>query len=143
MKLLPVRGNPDATSLLYALLAERPRENWISHERMPTEAEHAAFVASHPFRFWYLIEVDGTQVGAIEVTHNNEIGIAILRAHQRKGLGTKALRCFLDIHEPLPPIPAVRNGNWLANIATLNEDSKLFFARLGFWPIQETWMLRR
>ncbi len=146
MKLVPVRGNPDAAPFLYALLAERPRDNWISHEEMPTHGEHEAFVHKHSFRLWYLIEIpdlNGTYIGAIEATYRNELGIAILAAHQRQGHGTKALKLFLAHHDPLPPIHAERNGNWLANVATMNENSKLFFARLGFWPIQTTWCYRK
>lgn len=127
--------------VLYELLAERPRENWISHERMPTMGEHQAFVRSRPFWHWYLID-DGMQfVGALECTHLNEIGVAVLKQHQHKGYGTLAVNLFIQQHKPLPRVPAVRNGRWLANIATHNEHSKDFFKRLGFRPIQETYAL--
>ena len=141
MKLVPVYGDSNAAGVLYELLDERTVENRISHERMPTYAEHEAFIASHPFRYWYLIEVEGERVGALEVTDLNEIGVAILRRHQRRGYGRAALKLFLATHEPLPPIPAKRNGRWLANIAVSNEGSKAFFRKAGFVPLQETWAL--
>lgn len=141
MNLIAVGITPDAPAFLYDLLSERPRENWISHEHMPGRSAHKAFVASHPFRYWYLIKVNGDIVGALEVTYLNEIGIAILKAHQRKGYASEALKMFLLRHEPLPAIPAKRNGHWVANIAVGNEASKAFFASAKFKPIQETWLL--
>lgn len=152
MKLTPVRGNRDATSVLYALLAERPRENWISHEAMPTRGQHEKFVESNPFAHWYLIALPTVNaetmgvggcvyVGALEVTDRNEIGIAIFERYKRKGYAFEALSIFLRTHKPLPPIPAVRNGRWLANIAMNNDVSKDFFYRMGFSPLQETWVL--
>ncbi len=141
MRLVPVRGNPDAAGILYELLSERPKENWISHEAMPTREEHEKFVESHPFIHWYLIDNAGVYVGAIEVTDRNEIGVALFERYRRKGFGYQALTMFLANHKPLPPIPAIRNGRWLANIATKNEDSKEFFGRMKFRPLQETWVL--
>lgn len=151
MRLVHVRANPDAVDILYDLLEERPRENFISHEKMPTREEHAAFVASDPFRFWYLIETDvqmargrnavRCHVGALEATIDNEIGVSIFEQYQGMGFGSAAVKLFMRQHKPLPPIPAVRNGRWLANIATQNEKSKVFFGKLGFKPLQETWAL--
>jgi hypothetical protein len=139
MKLVPVKDNPDAAPFLYELLSQRPEDNWISHEKLPTPGEHEAFVANHPFRYWYLIEEDDSYVGAIEVTDRNELGVSILRKYQRLGLAKAALTLFMASHDPLPPIPAVRNGHWLANIAIPNMVSKFFFKKMGFFPIQETW----
>lgn len=146
MKLVPVRGNPDAAPFLYELLGERPRENFISHEQLPARDEHEEFVAEHPFRYWYLVScesgdgnADDLYVGAVEVTDRNEIGVSILKRHQRRGYGSGALELFMATHEPLPPIKAIRNGHWLANIAQYNIGSKLFFAAAGFQAIQETW----
>lgn len=152
MRLINVKNNPDAIEVLYDLLAERPAENFISHERMPTRLEHARFVTSEPFRFWYLIETavpllrNGKPVdcivGALEATLDNEIGVAIFKKYHGMGFATAAIGNFMRSHKPLPPIPAIRNGRWLANIATRNEKSKSFFKTLGFRPIQETWELR-
>lgn len=141
MRLVPVHGNPDAEFILWDLLAERPRYAWISHGEMPTRSAHAKFVANHPFFHWYLIEVHGNYVGAIEVTDRNEIGVHVLQLHQRQGYGSKALKLFLGTHRPLPAIKAVRTDKWLANIAVGNDTAKAFFARAGFEQIQETWAL--
>ena len=140
MRLAPVRDRSDAAAVLYEILAERPPESCISHRDMPTPEEHERFVKLHPFAWWYLITVDNEVVGSVEVTDRNEIGVSILKRCQRKGYGRRALLLFLKFHQPLPAIPALRNGNWLANIAVGNDDSKAFFAKLGFKPLQETWI---
>lgn len=142
MRLVNVLEEPIAAAVLFKLLQQRPRENRVSHVCMPTFAEHEKFVHSHPFRYWYLIAIAGkAYVGAIEVTDLNEIGIAVFADHQRKGIADQALRLFMDTHQPLPPVPAVRNGRWLANIAVGNGGSKAFFWNAGFRPLQETWAL--
>lgn len=141
MRLVDVREVKEAPAILYALLAERERESWISHCEMPQVQEHLEFVAAHPFRYWFLIEEMGMHVGALECTDRNEVGIAIFRRFRGKGYGTRALTLFLQTHAPLPPIKAVRNGKWLAHIAPDNERSKQFFARNGFErKIQETFI---
>jgi RimJ/RimL family protein N-acetyltransferase len=88
---------------------------------------------------WYLIIVEGDAVGAIEVTDRNEIGVAVFDRYKRRGYATQALRLFMDTHRPLPAIPAIRNGHWLANVAMGNKPSRLFFWKAGFRPIQETY----
>lgn len=140
MKLVPVRETEAAASVLWQLLEERPRDSWISHDAMPTREEHERFVQSHPFIHWYLIDNLGVYVGAIEVTDRNEIGVSLLKGYQKKGFAYQALSMFLANHQPLPAIKAIRNGRWLANIATRNEASKDFFFRMGFVPLQETWV---
>ena len=141
MRLIPVRDNLKAYDVLYELLAERPRIAWISHGVMPSRAEHDRFVTSHPYLHWYLIEADWIYVGAIEANDRNEIGIAILERYQHNGYGAEAFRRFREMHRPLPAVKAVRSGHWLANIATGNEGSKVFFGKLGFKKVQETWQL--
>lgn len=139
MKLLHVSDDPLVLRVLYELLAERPPEATVTHQVMPSPEEHAAFVRTHPFRFWYVLDVGGDYVGALEATDRNELGVSVLIRHQRKGYGRLALELFLKTHWPLPAIKAYRNGAWLANIAAYNHHSKFFFKKIGFRLIQETY----
>ena len=139
MKLVSVYTTPEAVDVLYKLLQERRPETFVSHETMPTREEHEEFVASITFRYWYLLDTQHGFVGAIEVTELNEIGVSIFKRFQNMGFGRSALALFLKTHEPLPAVKAKRNARWLANVATENHGSKLFFRRMGFKPIQETW----
>ncbi len=142
MHLVDVYSEPRAISVLYEIMAERPPESWISHEAMPTLEAHKLFVAMRPFRLWLLIQVQAAFVGAIEATDRNELGISILKRFQRHGYGRTALTMFLRDYPPLPPIPAIGNGKWLANIAVNNVASAEFFGEMGFVPLQETWVRR-
>lgn len=132
-----------ALQYLYQLLAEREPHMNISHKTMPTPEEHERFVRSDPYKAWYLItrvedetlhdaiERPAEYVGAIYLTHNNEIGLQIERNYQGYGHGTDALDLLMDRHE----------GPFLANINPLNSDSIKFFRKHGFKLIQETYKL--
>ena len=92
---------PDAVEVLWDLLRERPDYANISHDGKANRNRHVSFVLAHPYREWCLImaktEGAGPQlswhgwVGAIYITHQNEIGIGILKAHQRKGYARQAI----------------------------------------------------
>ena len=139
MQLIPVSEDHRAAGILYMLLKERPESSWISHSKLPTWEEHCQFVAVNPYRYWYLI-VDDEPVGALEVLPTNELGVSILGQCRRQGYASRAIKQFMATHEPLPAIPAIRNGHWLANIAVGNEQSKAFFRKIGFKSIQETYI---
>lgn len=130
MRLLDVYGTPDAESVLYRVLAEREPHQSISHKRMPTWAEHCAFVASRPYAHWYLIDC-GDIVGAAYLSHQREIGIGILKCHRGNNYGLNALRLLIQAHP----------GRLLANINPSNTDSIRLFTGLGFIMIQQTYEL--
>lgn len=127
--------------LLYQLLLERPQEANISHREAPPYYQHASFVRSRPYQHWYLIGADTHWVGSINSTERNEIGIAILKAHQGKGYAAAAITQFVLDHRPLPAIPSQRSGRWLANVAPENTPSHALFKRLGWKPVQITYTL--
>lgn len=140
MRLVNVYREPTAIAVLYALLQERPVESRISHQAMPSYAEHTAFVRSQPYRLWWLIRVDGEIVGDLHATHNNEIGIFLFRKHRGHGYGAQAVKLFMGRHKPLAAIPAVRVRRWVAHIAHTNDAGVSFFAKLGFTKVQESWL---
>ena len=129
---------PDTViEFLYKLLQEREPVANISHREMPTMERHAAFVRSQPYQAWYIIaieDVDWEWVGAIYLTHTNEIGISILKEAQGNCYGPRAIRMLMERH------PAAR---FLANIAPGNTRSIAMFERLGFELIQFTFEKRR
>lgn len=139
-----------AEQFLYELMIERqqdPEVN-ISHQGLPTMAQHEAFVRRKPYRFWYLIDWlqpgprgDRLWVGYVSATHNNEIGIIIQRSSRGVGLGPMAVRMFLANHHPEPGMASTRADRWLANVAPGNERSKAMFNKLGFTVIQHTYAL--
>ena len=130
---------------LYDLLAERPHQANISHREMPDIATHVAFIKSNPYTAWYIIEVDHQHVtddriatiqlpaGAIYLSKQDEIGVAIKREHQGQHLDKQAIAQLMQRH--------VR-PRYLANIAPDNMKSHKLFMGLGFKTIQNTLELR-
>lgn len=143
MKLVDVyRDREVATLFLYDLIRERMTEPEVNiSATMPTMQEHRKFVASHPYRCWYLIEHDGRYIGYVSATDRNEIGIVLAKAHRAAGHGPEAVRMLMEKHKPLVAIPSKRSGRWLANINPANERSIRMFSSLGFELIQHTYAL--
>ena len=135
---------PGAAEFLYELMKERDPEINISHSKLPTFEQHMAFIESHAFRLWYLIDVREGPIdylgwsGYVSATTRNEIGIVLKKGARGRGIGPEALRAFIAQNEPLPGAPSGRNGRWLANIAPTNAHSLHVFQKLGFLEIQRT-----
>lgn len=120
-----------AAGFLFALLKERTPQQSISHKEMPSWGDHRYFVKNHPYKAWYLIEVDYAFVGAIYLTKQYEVGLFILNAHQGKGYGKSALFNLREMHP----------GRLLANINPNNEAGLAFWKGQGFKPLQVTYEL--
>ena len=138
--LTDILDEPRASAVLYELLAERGKQESITHSTMPSPKEHEEFMRYHPYRIWYLISSDpGLYVGALNLTKHNEIGIAILKRYQRQGYARAAIEYVIANLTPFPPVPGLRGARWLANISPQNEASVLMFQKLGFSLIQHTY----
>lgn len=138
MILIPVEQHQDATRILYELLLEREGASSvnISHQELPSYEKHAAFVASHPYGAWYLIDVIDNIVGAVYLTKpprpsvaGNEFGIFIFERHRRNGYAREAIRMVMARHG---------EGPYFANINPRNEVSLALFHSLGFDTCQVT-----
>ena len=105
---------PDAVEVLWDLLLERPDYANISHDGKPDRNRHVSFVLAHPYREWCLIMAENQWVGAIYITHQNELGIGILKAHQRKGYARQAIELMMLRHP---------RDHYLANVAPSNHPS--------------------
>lgn len=142
-----------ATRILYELLRERSTEADanvnISHRKLPSWKRHVQFVASRPFRYWYLIEIyDDSEplqtveiAGYVSLSHLNEIGIVLFKKYRGMGYGKEAVRALTQKHKPLKAIPGKRSGHFIANINPSNGASRRMFEALGFRKIQETFAL--
>lgn len=143
--LVPIRKEPAAARILYALLRERSAEDDrhtnISHRKLPAWEQHIRFIESRPYRFWFLIRVGAEYVGSITATRRNEIGIVLARAWRGKGIGTDAVHALTSRYKPLRAIPSERIDRWLANINPENAASVRMFVGLGFERVQVTYAL--
>lgn len=142
IRLIPVHKVYRHVELLYEILQERTGDAAIniSHAGMPCFAEHRKFVASDPYRCWYFgVLKDKTIVGAIYLTLQNEIGIQVREEHRGQGYGKEMLGRLLAEHQPLPAVPGVRPGRFVANINPANATSIKLFTGLGARLIQHTY----
>lgn len=115
---------------LYELLKKRdPRAN-ISHRKTPTYKEHQKFIASKPYKAWYMIYMENAKTGSIYLSKQNEIGIFLLKQYQGKNIGKKAL-CLLIKMNP--------QKRYLANVSPKNTNSAKFFKKNEFRLIQHTY----
>src|SRR3954465_680116 len=145
IRLVDVYQAPEAVELLYRLIQERSAESAIAHRRTPSMEEHRAFMASKPYRAWCLVHAQGrpqsTYVGAVTLTPNNEVGVFILREFQRRGYARAALLELMRAYRPLPAIPTVRPGHFVANVNPANAASIALFTSLGGRHIANTYAL--
>ena len=135
-------GHPpgeEAASHLWHLQREMPASSRISSTPELQWDDHLAFIRNHPYRAWYLISLGNDLIGSIYAGHDNSIGIALLKHYQGRGYGERAVRDLMRKLEPLPAIPSVRRGEWVANVAPGNERAQAFFQKLGFTHIQVTY----
>lgn len=58
---------------------------------MPTWDNHVKFLDKKPYTQHYVILEGGEKIGNIYLTKGNEWGYFILKKHQGRGLGTKAI----------------------------------------------------
>ena len=80
LTLKSVSGND--CKFLYKLLKQRPKNECISHRKMPTYKEHIKYLKTFPFFLNIIISVDGKSVGSFYETDRHEIGIHILRKYE-------------------------------------------------------------
>src|SRR5689334_13677099 len=74
-------------------------------------------------------------------TPSNEVGVFILREFQRRGYARAALQALMRAYRPLPAIPAVRPGYFVANVNPANQASIALFTSLGGRHIANTYEL--
>jgi RimJ/RimL family protein N-acetyltransferase len=141
IRLIDAYAAPGGAEFLYALMKERKPESVIAHRKLPRFEEHQAFMALKLYRAWCLVEVDGKRVGAVTLTPNNEVGVFVLREFQRKGYARAALQELMRAYQPLPAIPTVRPGHFVANVNPANQASIALFTSLGGRHIANTYEL--
>jgi hypothetical protein len=126
--------------VLYQLLEERTSEEAISHQYMPSYAEHIQFVRERPYRAWYLLQDDGV-IGAVSVNDRNEIRVGIIRSRKTPALVREAILAITRLHQPLKAIPSDRVGRYVMNVNPANTDLAGVLDSMGAVHIQSTYAL--
>lgn len=118
--------------LLYTLLKERPAFMNISHQRMPSFANHSRFIRSKPYKEWCLVKKGDETVGSVYLSKQNEIGIFFFKRYRQKKLQVETLRKFISKHRKL---------RLLANVSPKNKLYSGVFRSLGFKLVQYSFCL--
>ena len=130
MSLIDVYQDLHAIPFLYELLRQRNIDMVsLSHRVMPTVYGHIEFYRSKPYRGWYIIIADRLRVGAVYLTHREEIGVDIRKEDRRKGYGAWAVQEVMRTHT---------SSKFLANINPKNTASLEMFRSIGFIDFQVT-----
>ncbi len=122
--------NKSDYKFLYELLEQRDKRTNISHRIMPIYEEHKKFINSKPYKIWYVIYFGNIKIGSIYLSRQNEIGIFLLKQHQGRNIGKRALEILM-----------MKNlqKRYLANVSPKNPNSIKFFKKNKFKLIQYTY----
>ncbi len=124
---------------LYELLKQRGSEHSISHQTLPSFSEHMAFVKSNPYRYWYIVEVDGAKGGSVYITENNEIGLFLLPDFVQ--YQTDVLGLLVATHSPLPAVKSKRVAAFSVNANPSNATLISSILAAGGRHVQSTYLL--
>jgi hypothetical protein len=122
---------------LYNLL--KNRQHAISHNQLPPIEKHAEFVKKHPYRAWYLVENNNQMIGSFYLAHDNAIGLSDIQKPQKHL--AEIMAYIQENYKALPPLPSVRRGEFIINVAPSNTDLKQALTGLSATIVQETYVM--
>jgi hypothetical protein len=131
-------GNKNQTEVLYTLLSGRQHK--ISHQQMPSYAEHERFVASHPYRAWFLVKFHENYVGTVYITDRNSIGVNVKDDVVAQILPLIFEKICSDF-PPLPEIKSLRSGHFSVSVAPSNKTLAAALEGSGLRLAQLTYVL--
>ena len=132
-----VVGNQDQVKKLYDLLCDRTHN--ISHDQIPTYGDHEKFVKEHPYRAWYLIQINDKCIGSMYILRSNFIGISIVNNDATAFI--YALKYALKSYKPLKEIKSLRPAAFHINIPPKNYKLISTLENIGARKIQVTYSL--
>jgi hypothetical protein len=124
---------------LYDLLSKRNHS--ISHQQMPSYAQHNEFVKNHPYRSWYLLKHSQIYIGSFYVTYQNTVGINILDDFISKSLSL-IIQEVKAKFAPLPSIKSVRSDSFSVNVAPDNLNLIAELERCGCLIAQVNYLIK-
>ena len=136
LELVKVTGTQGQILALYEILNMRTHN--ISNTTLPTIKQHIKFVRNHPYRFWYLVNLNSDCIGSAYVMDNNCVGINLVK---NIDFFPDVLNLILKKHKPLKEIKSVRPPYFYINIATDNKLIKNQLIKLNAQEIQSTFIL--
>tara|TARA_Y100001933_G_scaffold253728_1_gene294373 strand:- start:979 stop:1416 length:438 start_codon:yes stop_codon:yes gene_type:complete len=123
---------------LFKVLLERKYR--ISHDRMPSYAEHNSFVNNHPYHIWSIVRLNEIPIGTVYIGCDNSVGIHILtefRMHRKH-----VIQAVVDRFKPLTGKPSTVNRNFIFNIAVGDLEYEKDLRDCGATPLQITYQIK-
>lgn len=131
-----VEPNSNQINFLYKQMERRVYN--ISHNDLPSIAEHVMFVKNNCYREWFIIKKGTLNIGNIYVQFDNSIGL-----HCLKEISASEIKCFLQLVfeqvEPLEAIPSFRRGSFFLNVASSNIHMQDCLTSIGCSEIQRSY----
>ncbi len=134
IQLVSVNKSDSHAKILFETL--KKRKNKISHDILPSYADHKTFVLNHPYRAWYIIKADDEIVGNAYLLKNNCVGISIVKNSRR--VTPAVIEMILNKHKPLKAIKSVRPGNFIFNVSPNSKDYIHILEQMGARLVQMT-----
>lgn len=128
--------------VLYDLLMERTPNQSISH-RYTSFDDHCRFFDSRPYRIWNLVKAVGEEdfVGAMYISHQNEIGLFIFSRFQGRGYGREAVQQILESYRPSPGKKSIVSDSFILNVSVNNIGAQKFWESVGARPVQVSYTI--
>jgi hypothetical protein len=123
------------SKILFQILKMRSAN--ISHQSLPTYAEHKRFVLNHPYRIWYLIKYGNEYIGNAYILKNNCVGITIVK--NIRTIMPIVLEMLLKKHKPLKAIKSVRGAGFCFNTSPNNQEYISILKKMGATIIQTSY----
>jgi hypothetical protein len=132
LKFCRVTKSDDDVRELFCILESR--SFGISHQKMPSYEEHRKFVKHHPYRFWYIIKINGLTAGSLYFNFDNSIGLSMPECSPL--IIESALRRAIRLHRPLSRKASLRPGHFFINVNPQNRPMQGALKKLGWTPLQ-------
>ncbi len=133
-----VEANNNHIKTLYELLKKRKQNQKISSNKLPTLADHQAFVKKHPYRVWFLVFYNDQCIGNLYLSKKNEIGIFLVKNEE---VLKEIIKFLKEKYKPLKAIASVRAKNFIINISPNNVMLKKYLKKIGAKLIQYTYLI--
>lgn len=124
--------------ILFELLKSRTYS--ISHQKLPSQYEHLAFVKSKPYRFWAIVYEGKKVVGSFYIQYDNSIGLNLLKP--RKTLVEIILNHIKRNFEPEKEVKSKIPSYYYVNIAHGDEELREILLELNSVPIQISFKIK-
>lgn len=122
---------------LFELLKKRVHS--ISHNLIPTYANHKKFVESEPYDHWHLIYQDDEPIGYFYIQSDNSIGLNLITFNLRNIKQT--LKYIKNNFKPAPEVASKVPPYFYINAAYSNTDLIKVLAKIECVPIQTSYKL--